>query len=365
MQKEASAIQAIGSVSIEKRNALALISLNREKALNALDGEMRHAIYQALPEFARDPIIYAVAIQSANNRAFCAGGDVRAIIEAYRQNPDEARRLFAEEYKLNWALECFSKPAVALIDGVVMGSGAGLTAFITHQVAGEKYKFAMPETAIGLFPDVGVAHVLARLPHETGLYLGLTGRTIGRADAFALGLVSHCIPAERFEEITEGLADAWPIDPLLDDRHVDPGESELLRHALTISGCFSAPSVGEIFSRLKAVTGSEADWARGVLEDLAQRSPLSLEVSWRHIREARNCSIRETLIKDYRLACRFLEADDFAEGVRAMLVDKDKSPKWSPENLDDIDPNEVDRYFAPLIGGDLELPERDVAQSKQ
>ncbi|MCH9806555.1 MAG: enoyl-CoA hydratase/isomerase family protein [Alphaproteobacteria bacterium] len=352
------------TVITEQRNALAMITLNRPRALNAVDDGMRAAISSALPGFSSDPIIYAMVIQSSSDRAFCAGGDVRSIISTYRQDPARARGFFAEEYKLDWALECFSKPTAALIDGVVMGSGVGLSAFITHRVAGENYKFGMPETAIGLFPDVGAAYILARLPNEIGLYLGLTGRTIGRADAYALGLVSHCIPAERFEEIRAGLADAWPIDPLLDDRHVDPGDSELQRHALTIANCFSAATVSDIISRLEAVAGNDAAWAQGVRDDLLQRAPLSLEVTLRHIREARTSDIRETLIRDYRLACRFLDDGDFAEGVRAMLIDKDKSPRWSPSSLAEIPPGKVDGYFAPLTEGDLDLPAREILQSK-
>lgn len=362
MQQELGANPAASNVQIERKNALAVISLDRAKALNAMNGEMRAAIADALPGWARDPIVYAMVLKSSNERAFCAGGDVREIIETYRRDPDEARRFFAGEYTLDWALECFSKPAVALMNGVVMGSGVGLTAFLTHRVAGENYKFAMPETAIGLFPDVGAAHVLARLPNEIGLYLGLTGRTIGREDAFALGLVTHCIPASRFEEICTALTDAWPVDAVLDDRHVDPGESELLGHSLTISSCFSAPTVPEILSRLADVKGSEAEWARSVRNDLLQRSPTSLAVTLRHIRQSRSNDIRETLIQDYRLATRFLDAHDFAEGVRAMLIDKDKAPNWSPKGFD-IDPAEIDRYFAAPDDGDLDLQTREAAQS--
>ena len=349
-------------IRIERLNALAVITLDRPEALNAFDSEMRAAIVEALPDFAKDPIIYGVALRSNNKKAFCAGGDVRKIIATYKEDPTAARTMFANEYAMNWQLECFSKPSVSLIDGVLMGSGVGLTAFNTHRVAGENYRFAMPETAIGLFPDVGAAHVLARLPHEMGLYLGLTGRTIGRADAFALGLVSHCFDAARFDEVVEQLSEAWPIDQLLDERHADPGESELMRHALTVSHCFSAPTPTAILERLASVTGSEAAWADAVRQELMQRAPMSLEVSLRHIRQARGEDLRETLIRDYRLACRFLEDNDFAEGVRALLIDKDKSPKWRPASLAEVDPARVDAYFA-LLDEELQLPTREQLQA--
>jgi enoyl-CoA hydratase/carnithine racemase len=351
------------SVHIEKHNALGIITLDRPEVLNALDGEMRATIAEALPTFPADPIIYAIALQSTSEKAFCAGGDVCKIIEAFRKDPAEARRLFAEEYRLNWALECFSRPSVSLIDGVVMGSGVGLTAFNTHRVAGEKYRFAMPETSIGLFPDVGVSHILAGLPNEIGVYLGLTGRRLGRADAYALGLATHCIPASRFSEIKEALAEAWPIDGVLDERHVDPGEGPLLRHSETISHCFSGESIPDILARLASVEGADADWAAVVRTELLECAPLSLAVSLRHIREARDCGIRETLKRDYRLACRFLEGRDFAEGVRALLIDKDKSPVWRPATISEVTASEVDRYFEPLPDGDLQLATRDEMQS--
>lgn len=356
-------VQTAPGARVERRNALGVITLDRPEALNAFDGDMRAVIADALPGLSADPIIYAIALQSTSKKVFCAGGDVRKILVAYREDPAEGRRLFAEEYRLIWALECFTHPSVSFIDGIVMGSGVGLTAFNTHRVAGENYRFAMPETAIGLFPDVGAAHVLARLPSEIGLYLGLTGRRVGRADAYALGLVTHCIPASRFEEIKDALAEAWPVDPLLDERHTDPGEGHLMRHAETISRCFSGETLRDILEKLAAVEGSEAEWAAVVRSELLERAPLSLEVSLRHIREARTCDIRETLSRDYRLACRFLEGSDFAEGVRAMLVDKDKSPIWRPATLDEVAPGDVERYFEPLADGELNLSSRQLMQS--
>lgn len=350
-------------VKINKKNALGLITLDRPAALNALDDDMRAAIATALPQFNDDPVIYAVVFHSSGPKAFCAGGDVRKILAAYAKNKDEGRRIFADEYRLNWALECFSRPTASLIDGFVMGSGVGLSAFNTHRVAGEKYRFAMPETSIGLFPDVGAAHVLGRLPDEIGLYLGLTGRIIGRADAYALGLVTHCLPASRFEEVIEGLADAWPIDHLLDDRHEDPGVSELLNRSGVIARCFSAETLPEILERLDGVSGREAEWAAGVRTELLSRSPISLAVTLRHIRMARSCDIRETLNRDYRLVCRFLEGHDFAEGVRAMLVDKDKAPRWQPAAVAELDERELDRYFSPLAEGELGLLSRETMQA--
>jgi enoyl-CoA hydratase len=244
-----------------------------------------------------------------------------------------------------------------------MGSGVGITLYGTHRVAGERYKFAMPECAIGLFPDVGVAYTLARLPDAIGMYLGLTGRSIGPADAYALGLVTHCIPAARYEEIKTALAETWPVDPLLDERHLDPGPRELAPYTGVIARCFSAGSVEEILARLAAVDGAERGFAEGVIADLKARSPLSLKVTHRHIRDARALDLRQTLMVDYRLACRFLEGHDFYEGVRAALIDKDGKPGWQPQRLEEVTPAMVEDYFASMGSGELALPTRQEMQA--
>jgi enoyl-CoA hydratase len=203
------------------REGAAAVTLNRPAALNALTTVMRAAIAEAVPRWARDPQIYAVAIASASERAFCAGGDIKETTQWGRSRKAEAVKSLAAEYSLNWLLECFTKPTVSLIDGVVIGSGVGISLYGTHRVAGERYRFAMPETGIGLFPDDGVSWAFARMPDEIGMYLALTGRAIGRADAYRLGLVTHCIPAARFGEIPAALGVADTVDPLLDDRHED------------------------------------------------------------------------------------------------------------------------------------------------
>jgi enoyl-CoA hydratase len=244
-----------------------------------------------------------------------------------------------------------------------MGSGVGITLYGTHRVAGARYRFAMPEVAIGLFPDIGAAHALAQMPGEIGLYLALTGRSIGPADAYALGLLTHCIPAERYEEITNALIDTWPVDPLLDARHVDPGQGELVPFAETIGRCFGAATVEEVLEQLSAIDGPQRAWAKSVIADIKAASPLSLKVTHRHLREAKACDLRQTLQIDYRLACRFLDGHDFYEGVRAALIDKDRSPRWQPARLEDISPAMVEDYFAQLGSDELILPTRKEMQA--
>jgi enoyl-CoA hydratase len=324
---------------------------------------MRAALAEAFPRWAIDPEIYAVVIGSTSERAFCAGGDVRRTTELGRTRREEAVKSLAEEYALIWLLECFTKPTVSLIDGIAMGSGVGISLFGTHRVAGERYRFAMPETAIGLFPDDGVTWAFARMPDEIGMYLALTGRRIGQADAYRLGLATHCIPARRFGEIRAALSDADTVDPVLDDRHEDPGPGELEAMRPAIARCFSADSVEATIGRLEAERGEGASWAEGVVNDLLARSPTSLKITHRLVRRAARLDLRDTLRHDFRLACRCLEAHDFYEGVRAVLIDRDRSPKWQPPRLEDVTEAMVDAYLAPLEPADLALPSRAEMQA--
>ncbi|HXF55847.1 MAG TPA: enoyl-CoA hydratase/isomerase family protein [Hyphomicrobiaceae bacterium] len=352
---------AVG-IDIARRGAAGLITLQRPEARNALNDAMRRRLAEAFPAFARDPQIYGVVVKSALDDIFCAGGDVRELVHLARSEPDRARQSLAREYALNWLHECFSKPTVSLINGPVMGSGVGITLYGTHRVAGEDYRFSMPETAIGFFPDDGVAHTFARLPHELGLFLGLTGRAIGPADAYRLGLVTHTIPAARFAEIEAAVVEADPIDPVLDARHDDPGAGELERYAEVIERCFSAPTLPDIIERLRSERCAR-EWCEGVLADLAGRSPLALAVTLAHIRWARALDLRQTLTVDYRLACRMIMAPDFAEGVCARLIKKDRAPRWRPERLEDVSEAMVERVFQPLPGAELVLPTRQEMQA--
>lgn len=352
-----------GDIAIGVEGCAGVVTLTRPKALNALTTAMRAGIAEAFRRWARDPQIYAAIVSSATDRAFCAGGDIREMVEWGRTRPADARRSLAEEYALNWQLDCFSKPTVSLIDGVVMGSGVGISLYGTHRVAGERYRFAMPEVGIGLFPDDGVSFPFAAMPDEIGMYLALTGRAVGRADAYRLGLVTHCIPAARFGEIHAAIRAADPVDPVLDGRHEDPGPGELEAVRPLIARCFSADTVESVIERLRAERGEGAAWAEAVLADLAKQSPTSLKIAHRHVRAVRNADLRATLIEDYRLACRCLENHDFYEGVRAALIDRDRSPKWNPARLEDVTEAMLNSYFAPLGADDLDLASRAEMQA--
>jgi enoyl-CoA hydratase len=363
LDTRATQLDSAPKVRVERKGALVNFVLNRPNVLNAFDDDMRRILTEEMPRIARNPDIYVVLLTSASAKAFCAGGDVRSLAAEAKRDMAKTRQYFANEYQLDWLLDCFSKPSISLIDGICMGSGAGLTSFNTHRVAGENYKWAMPETAIGLFPDVGIAHVLARMPGSMGLYLGLTGRSVNRADAHWLGLATHCISSAHFGKIASLLAEAEPIDPLLDGLHEEQCAGPLQNEASLIRDFFSGASIDQIVETLQRAQGAAKAWAEATLAGLLKRSPMSLAITDRHIREARKLDLRQTLIQDFRLAWRCLEAPDFSEGVRAALIDKDNRPKWSPPLLDLVTAEMVQSYFAPLGDDDLHLLSRDDMQA--
>ncbi len=353
-------------LTITREGAAAVIQLDRKEARNAVTGAMRAAVAEAIPGLARDPGVYALIIRSAVPQVFSSGRDLLELSQAASASPEGAARLLAQDYGLYWLLECFSKPTVSLIDGEVVGSGAGLTLYGTHRIAGESFGFAAPETAFGFFPDTGLAWVFSRMPGQVGLFLGLTGRHIGRADAFRLGLVTHCIPAARFGEIQAGLSAADPVDPILDDRHEDPGTGELEQYREILDHCFAGESVEEIFARLEEGSrrgGAAGAWCAGVLAELKQRSPTALKVTFRHIREAAFRDLRQTLMLDYRLASRLIETHDFKEGVHARLNDEGQQPRWNPRHVADVTDAMVERFFAYRPGRELVLPTRQEMQA--
>lgn len=356
-------IPGLDGIETRIEGAAGVITLNRPRALNALNAAMRTRISESFAAWQRDPQVYAVIIASATDRAFCAGGDVREMVDWWKARPDDAVAAVGAEYALNWQIDCFTKPTVSLIDGMVMGAGVGLSLYGTHRVAGERYRFAMPETAIGLFPDDGVCSVFARMPDEIGMYLALTGRSIGPADAYHLGLVTHCIPAAHFSEIHSGLVAADPVDPILDARHMQPDAGDLEPHRAAIARCFSADSVEGVVSRLQAEGGLAQAWAQEVLKDLAARSPTSLKITFQHVRNAKALDLQQTLQADFRLVVRCMEGHDFAEGVRASLIERDRNPRWQPNRLQDVTQATVESYFAPLDRGELALPSRAEMQA--
>ena len=358
-----SSASAVGDVATVIVGAAGCVTLNRPRALNALTTAMRSEIAGAFRSWSADPRVYAVLIASATESAFCAGGDVREMVDLGRTRREDLLRSLAAEYALNWQLDCFSKPTVSLIDGTVMGSGVGVTLYGTHRVAGERYRFAMPEAGIGLFPDDGVSWAFARMPDEIGMYLALTGRAIARADAYRLGLVTHCISAASFAEIRSALTNADPVDPVLDTRHEEPEPGDLDTLRPVIARCFGADSVEGIIARLEEEQGAHRQWALDTLKTLEGHSPTSLKITHRHVRSAKRLDLAATLVQDYRLASRCVQGHDFYEGVRAHLIDRDRAPQWRPARLKEVGGPAVDAYFEPLGKYDLQLSSRAEMQA--
>lgn len=358
MVEQTAAGSATDGLTCVREGAAALVTLSRPEKRNALTIAARAKLAERLPAFARDPQVYAVVVRSALDDTFCAGGDVVEMAALADRDMEAAEKALADEISLVWRAECFTKPTVSLIDGVVMGGGNGITRFGTHRVAGERYRFAMPETALGLFPNNGLAHTFARMPKDIGMYLALTGESVGRADAFHLGLATHCIAAAEFGAITAALADADPVDPVLDSRHGDPGPGPLLALGDVITRCFGAGTVVEIAARLAHESGPHATWAAATRERLLARSPTALVVAHRLVREASAMELRDVLELEHALICRMMELPDLHAGVRARLGKTGDAPIWRPARLEDVSPAMIDAIFSGPEAHHLRLSSR-------
>lgn len=330
-------------------NRAGIVILNRPKALNALSLDMVREIEAHRLKWAKNPHIYGVIQRAHDDGAFCAGGDVKAIYNLRDTGGQAGINFYREEYQHNWTLQRFIKPTVSLINGVCMGGGVGISLHGTHRVAGQGYKLAMPETIIGLFPDVGGSYFLPQIPGRLGLYMGLTGAVVGPADGYRLGLATHCISADRFDDIHAALREAEPIDPVLDELHEDPCEGQLTRLRPAIERCFAPGSVEEIIDRLESETGDMAEWGRETAATLRKCSPTSLKLTLRLYEEgARLNSLKESLKLEFRCVVRCLRAADHYEGVRAKMIDKDNAPQWQPARLEEVTGEMIDAYLAPL-----------------
>ncbi len=332
-----------------------LIRLARARALNALTLDAIRELEAFTHRCARNPHIYGIVME-AEGKAFCAGGDIRAVRDWALNEPETADRFYSEEYQHNWTLQRFSKPHVALIGGIVMGGGAGVCLYGTHRVAGEAISFAMPETGIGFIPDVGGSWFLPRMPGKLGHYLGLTGRICGRADAYYLGVATHCIDQRHFETVKAAMIEGEPIDPVLDGLHGHPGPSELANLRAPIDRIFGAPSLEDVLKALECEEGEWREWARDTLAILSKRSPLSLKVTFELLNRGRAYgTLKEALIVEYRVATRMIRRRDFIEGVRAAIIDKDQSPRWEQASAGGAGDALVQSLFEPPPAGDLEL----------
>jgi len=351
-----------------REGGVGTVLLNRPKALNAFTLHMYRRLEPMLHRWADDSAVRAVLIEGAGDRAFCAGGDVRRVYEAGKGisgDPDFTKVFFAEEYRIILGIHRYPKPYIAIIDGITMGGGAGVSVNGAYRVATEKTSFAMPETGIGLFPDVGGTHFLNRCPGRVGRYLGLTGARLGAADALYCGIATHFVPQERLPALRAALIGAaWQaggaraqVEAILTSFAADPGPAPIVARRAMIDRCFAGDTVEAILDalRLEASRGETEDaaWAGETRALLLTKSPTSLRITLRQLILGQGFDLAEALKLEYRMTQHVMAAHDFYEGIRAVLVDKDQKPRWQPASLAEIDDRVVEAYFAPLGAGEL------------
>ncbi len=351
-------------IYFKTRGPIGIATLDRPRTLNTLNQPMVRELRQQLAAWAEDPAIKAVVIEGAGERAFCAGGDVvtmrRSIVEENGGAPSElSRTFFYEEYQLNHEIHTYPKPYIALIDGVTMGGGVGLSVHGDFRVATERTMVAMPETTIGLFPDVGGGWFLPQCPGETGTYLALTGDRLDAAGSLALGAATHMVPYDRLPGVMAALEGAdWSgeaaevVDSILKAHagDVKPGWSHDGDREI-IDRCFAFDTMKEIVDALAA---DPSPFAAHALEEIRGKSPTSLAITLEQLRRGRAAkTMAEVMTMEYRMSQHCAAGHDFMEGVRALLVDKDRSPKWSPATIEELDQAAVLAHFDPLDGREL------------
>jgi len=330
-------------ILVRAQGALGRLMLNRPKALNALTLPMCESITAALKDWESAPEIRAVLIEAVPGRAFCAGGDMRAIYELGKARDPRAMEFFAKEYALNLAIAEYPKPYVALLDGIVMGGGAGVSVHGKFRIVTENTVFAMPETAIGFFPDIGASYFLPRCPGAMGLYLGLTGARIDGADMLALGLATHFVPAVRIGEIAPRLSAGEDMEAVLASLSAVPPLSRLAALRDRVDRAFAGGSLEIILSALR----NEGEWGAQTAALLRRLSPTSLKLVHRQLLNGAMQKLEDCLAMELRIAAELLQGEDFYEGVRAVLIDKDHAPDWRPSRLEEVGEEALTRYFSP------------------
>ena len=334
-------------VLYEKRDGIATLTLNRPQALNALTPEMLCRLADAVRDLAADDAVRVAILTGAGERAFCAGGDVRSLYQLQRQGSPELGRFFDEEYALDCLIHRYPKPTIALMDGVVMGGGMGLAQGCTHRLVTERTRMAMPETAIGLFPDVGGSYFLSRLPPALGAWIGVVGDTLSGADAVASGLADHLLPSAFLADLAAVIAavdaNVWPIAPThttLPSLLTPPVQAAIERH-------FGQPGVAQILASLAAETDPAVRaWVERTLGLLEKRSPLMLLVTFEQLQRGRRLGLEDCFRMERTMMAHCFAHGDTMEGIRALLVDKDRAPRWRHGSVGEVRPEEVAAFFA-------------------
>jgi len=342
-------------VAYRRQGALGVIELCRPEALNALSLEMIGDIASALDQAERDSRVTTVAIWAPEGRAFSAGGDIRAIHDWGRAGQPELFRFYRDEYRLNARIARCPKPYVALVHGILMGGGAGVSLHGSHVVVAPDASFAMPEVSIGFVPDVGGSHFLNRIPGRAGLYLALTGERIGSADLVWSGLVKAVVPREAFEAVLEALARRAPPDEAIAAARLPEAQGRLQSLAPALDRLFAGPSVESILAALDAEQGDLAEWAAKAAALIRSKCPMSVKVTFALLTAGREAGLEQCLVNEFRAVSRIVQRPDFYEGVRATLIEKGRTPRWMPASLAEIPDAEAAAFLAPIRIGDVEL----------
>ena len=352
-------MQATSDILFERRGVAGIVTLNRPQALNAVTHDMVRALAATLAQWRDDPAVTRVVITAAGDRAFSAGGDIRALYDLGKAGRHaEALGFWRDEYPLNALIKHYPKPYVALIDGIVMGGGFGISMHGSHRVAGDRFRFAMPEVGIGFFPDVGATFLLPRLPGEIGTFIALTGERIDGGEAVATGIATHRVASARFGALLTALSMGDAVDAVLAGFATPGGDAPLLARRPAIDRLFAQPSVEDIaaaLDRQAAGGGADAPWAGTIAATIRSKSPLSLKIALRQMRLGPSLTFAAAMRTEFRIVSRIVHGHDFYEGVRAVIVDKDNTPHWRPADLAAVSEAEVERHFAPLGAAELDL----------
>jgi len=348
-----------GDLIARREGSAGIIRLNRPKAINAVTLEMFHDIDKALDVFEADPEVVVVLLEGAGERGLCAGGDIRSLWESSKVKGDLGKILWRDEYILNARIRKFPKPYVAFMDGIVMGGGVGLSAHASHRVVTEKTKLAMPEVGLGFFPDVGGTWLLSRSPGEIGTYFGLTGQTMNGPDAIHAGFADVVVPSEKLAALREVLTrpargiTSDEIRTLIEIFATGETAGPVAAEQAKIDALLGYDRMEDIVAALQR---DGSDFAQATLKTLSEKSPRGMVVTLKLLRLARTSrSLEECLVREYRAALEVFASDDFREGVRAAVIDKDRSPKWSPPRIEDVTPAMVAPYFAEIGADELKF----------
>lgn len=337
---------------VETDGAVGRIRLNRPKAIHALNIAMCAGVLEALEAWRGEDAVHVVTIDHAEGRGFCAGGDIRMLAESGAKDGAEARAFFHTEYRMNHRLFTYAKDIVAFMDGITMGGGVGISQPCRYRVATENTRLAMPETGIGLFPDVGGGWYLSRLPGRIGQYLALTGHRLGGAECLALGLATHYLPAGRLAEAKARIAEGPKA--VLDALAVPAPEAPILARRAEIDRLFASDRLEDIFA---ALAGDDGDFARETLAILKTKSPQTMKVSLKLLLDGKAmATFEDEMRQEYAVGSRVVQRHDFLEGVRAVIVDKDNAPRWNPTTPEGVSDHVIDQIFAPLADAESWTP---------